>query len=67
MSDKLLAEQKKLRLAQFCDAVRAKPQWFFKILDKEKDLGRKWADEAALLEPETISDTGEPNIQDAIE
>jgi len=67
-----LSGETKLKLAQFCDAVRAKEQWFFKILDKDKDLGTKWANEAGfLLEPgnQVSRPGGEdvPTIQAAIE
>ncbi|KAK7693628.1 hypothetical protein QCA50_003197 [Cerrena zonata] len=47
------------RLREFCDAVRAKPDWALKILDSERGLAEKWAREAGLYpvekteEPET--------------
>ncbi|KAJ8515478.1 hypothetical protein ONZ45_g7083 [Pleurotus djamor] len=36
-----------VRLARFCDAVREKDRWFFKI----QELGEKWAVEAKLIHP----------------
>jgi hypothetical protein len=36
-------------LSVFREAVRAKPNWFNKILDEGHGLGRKWASEANLL------------------
>jgi hypothetical protein len=40
-----LAEQ---RLAAFRNAVREKHDWFFKILDDDRDIATKWAVEAKL-------------------
>lgn len=45
----------KLRLTKFCDAIRAKREWTFKILDD--GLAKKWAAEAQLLaEGEELGD-----------
>jgi hypothetical protein len=38
-------------LAEFCDAIRAKDNWFHKILDRSRNLGVKWATEARLVDP----------------
>lgn len=40
---------------QFCAAVRAKKDWYIKILDKQRDLGIKWAIEAQFLADEIES------------
>ncbi|KAJ8503099.1 hypothetical protein ONZ45_g11152 [Pleurotus djamor] len=42
--DSLISDAK---IAQFCDAVRAKNQWVFKVAQ----LGEKWATEAGLIQP----------------
>jgi hypothetical protein len=46
------------KLSVFRDAVRAKPNWYHKILNEERGLGRKWALEAHLLLPDE-SDQGD--------
>ncbi|KAJ7352391.1 hypothetical protein DFH08DRAFT_805641 [Mycena albidolilacea] len=38
-------------IAAFCDAIRAKKDWFHKILDTTRNLGLKWATEAGIDDP----------------
>ena len=45
-----LSDENKRKVEQFCEAVRAKQKWYFKILDEERDLGTKWAQEAGYLQ-----------------
>ncbi|KAK7678017.1 hypothetical protein QCA50_018957 [Cerrena zonata] len=54
------------KLRKFCDAIRAKPDWALKILDPERSLAWKWAEEAGLLKnlkPDDPQDE-EVNIHD---
>lgn len=53
----------KEKLAQFCDAIRSKENWVFKILDDTQGLGTKWATEANLLQPnDDSSDESNPVV-----
>ncbi len=40
-------------IAKFCNSIRQKEDWVTKILDKERDLGKKWAVEAGLRDNDT--------------
>lgn len=46
---RLLPEPEPSALLAFQSTLRAKTCWYAKLLDVEKDLGRKWAVEAGLL------------------
>ncbi len=37
------------QISQFCEKIREKPSWPFKVLDESKELMIKWAMEAQLL------------------
>ncbi|KAF7430750.1 hypothetical protein PC9H_006461 [Pleurotus ostreatus] len=51
-------------IAKFCDAIRQKPGWPFKLLDESKGLAVKWAMEAQLLDDEQgINDVKLPVVQ----
>lgn len=52
MADPYLVE----RFSAFCDAIRAKPSWYHKILDSNRDLAQKWALEAKIVEDTGMSD-----------
>ena len=63
----LLSEGEKSEVQRFCQAVRAKEKWYLKILDQERDLGTKWAQEAGRLQPDTSWAAVDLAIRDAIE
>ena len=50
-SGRFLGEEDKHKLESFCEAVRAKKIWYHKILDQERNLAIKWAQEAGYLRP----------------
>ncbi len=51
-------------IEKFCDAIRQKPGWPFKLLDESKGLAVKWAMEAQLLDDEQgINDDSLPVVQ----
>lgn len=50
-------------IAKFCDAIRQKPGWPFKLLDESKGLAVKWAMEAQLLDEKGINDVTLPVVQ----
>jgi hypothetical protein len=54
------------RLASFCDAVRAKKRWYYKILDDPSDLGLTWALEAGFFNTSDSSSEDEL-VRDTIE
>ena len=63
----LLSEGEKSEVQRFCQAVRAKEKWYLKILDQERDLGTKWAQEAGRLQPDKCWADVDLAIRDAIE
>lgn len=50
----------------FCDAIRKKPRWPFKLLDESKGLAAKWAMEAQLLNNEEAMNDGSLLVVQAI-
>ncbi|KAL4255807.1 Protein of unknown function DUF4246 [Pleurotus pulmonarius] len=50
----------------FCDAIRKKPRWPFKLLDESKGLAAKWAMEAQLLDNEEAMNDGTLLVVQAI-
>ncbi|KAG9221185.1 hypothetical protein CCMSSC00406_0007359 [Pleurotus cornucopiae] len=52
MASPYLHEPNPDAVSTFCDAIRKKPGWPFKLLDKSKGLATKWAMEAQLLHNE---------------
>ncbi|KAJ8703404.1 hypothetical protein PTI98_002028 [Pleurotus ostreatus] len=52
------------QISQFCEKIREKPSWPFKVLDESKELAIKWAMEAQLLASEDeMKDDGLPVVQ----
>ncbi|KAL0961435.1 hypothetical protein HGRIS_006380 [Hohenbuehelia grisea] len=49
-------------ILKFCDAVRAKEGWVFKILDEKRGLGKKWATEAGLWIPSSAEAETQTNV-----
>ncbi|KAF7428753.1 hypothetical protein PC9H_007985 [Pleurotus ostreatus] len=52
MASSYLHEPDSDAVSTFCDAIRMKPGWPFKLLDESKGLATKWAMEAQLLHNE---------------
>ncbi|KAF7357695.1 BZ3500-MvSof-1268-A1-R1-Chr11-1g03198 protein [Mycena venus] len=50
----------------FCDAIRAKKDWYHKILDPTLNLGAKWAVEAGLAEADTFSNAEKNSLTDKL-
>jgi hypothetical protein len=44
-------------IAAFSDAIRAKKDWYHKILDGTRNLGLKWAAEAHLIDSDSSVNT----------
>lgn len=52
------------QISQFCEKIREKPSWPFKVLDETKGLAIKWAMEAQLLANEDeMKDDSLPVVQ----
>jgi hypothetical protein len=57
-------------ISAFCNAIRAKKNWYHKILDPTRNLGSKWAMEAGLAGPNlsTSAEKGEnPDVAAALQ
>lgn len=52
MASPYLHEPNPDAVSTFCDAIRKKSGWPFKLLDESKGLATKWAMEAQLLHNE---------------